>query len=65
MFARLTSKLTDLSKGRVVFNKTKDGKNIIPIGKDYGLYDVLVYVNDDYINPKISKLLKFIVKMKY
>ena len=57
-FVRLTEKIYELSKRNVYFNKTRDGQYIIPIGEDYGLYDVLVYTNDDAINPKISQVIK-------
>lgn len=39
-------------------NKTSDGQYIIPIGEDYGQYDVLVYTNNDPVNPKISQVIK-------
>jgi hypothetical protein len=54
----LTSKLYELSKQNVYFNKTSDGQYIIPIGEDYGQYDVLVYTNNDPVNPKISQVIK-------
>ncbi len=54
----LDEKLYELSKRNIYFNKTSDGQYIIPIGEDYGLYNVLVYTNGDAINPKISKIVK-------
>ncbi len=58
MLQMLTSKIYELTEQKVWFHKTTDGQYIIPLGEDYGLYDILVYVDDNYENPKISMVIK-------
>lgn len=58
MIERLTSKLYEMSEQNAYFHQTKNGEYIIPIGEDYGEYDVLVYTNGNYENPSITKVIK-------
>lgn len=60
MLERLTSRIMGINYLGEYGNKTENEEIIIPIGADYGYYNVLVYTNNDANSPKITKVITLV-----